>query len=157
MRRQFLRDLGDDAPGNLGMKNPAKIAQYFRWRDDHKFLETIGVGMAIEGLRQFSREPLLGDVMPIGFFHRATGDPDARAGASGTIRALLARRWVVTRKDLLDDKRDVLRAAFIAQEESLLTVADKNKGIMGNAQVRFHGHFLATSEFATSTSSRARE
>src|SRR5262245_14598601 len=34
VRGQFLRNLGDDARGNLRMKDLAEISQYFRRRDD---------------------------------------------------------------------------------------------------------------------------
>ena len=114
VRRQFLRNLGGDPIGNLRVKGPAEIAQYFRRCDDDELLETIGVGMAIERLRQLGGKSLLGDVMPVGLLHRASGSPNACAGAPRTIRALLTRGRIVTLKDLFDDQRDALRGAVRA-------------------------------------------
>jgi len=48
MRRQFLSDLGSDAIDDFWVKGPAKIAKYFRRRDDDELLETIGISMAME-------------------------------------------------------------------------------------------------------------
>lgn len=141
VRRQFLRDLGDDTLGNLGMKGLAKITEYFRRRDDDELLETIGVSMAIESLRQLGGKPLLGYMMPIGFFHCASGNPKAYDGAPRTIRALQTAGWIVTLEDLLDDQRDTLRVAFVPQEKSFLAITDENESIVGDAQFRFRGHF----------------
>src|SRR5437879_2786897 len=126
MRRQFLRDLGGDPPDNLGMKGPAKLPQYFRRRDNDELLEAIGVSMAIECFRQFQRKSLLGDVMPVGLLHRASGSPNACIGASRTIGALLARRRIVLFKNLFNDKHDAPRVASVPQKQSLSTVADEN-------------------------------
>ena len=104
MRRQFLRDLGDDALGNLGMKNPAKIAQYFRWRDDHKFLETIGVGMAIKHFGKLTGKPLLCKVMPVDFLHGTSSDAETVDGSPRAIGPLRTRRRVFPLKDPLDSE-----------------------------------------------------
>ena len=87
----------------LGYFPPSsQIAQYFRWRDNDELLEAIGVSMAIECFRQFDGKPLLGDVMPIGFVHRASGGTDACARPPRTVRALLARGRIIALENLLD-------------------------------------------------------
>src|SRR5689334_6283923 len=124
------------------MKDLAEVAQHSRRRDDDKLVEATRVDMAIEGFRQLAGKPLLGDLMPVRFLHCAAGSPDARAGPSGTICALLARRRIVTFEDLLNDQRDALRVAFVAQEESLPAISDENESVVRNAQSSFCDHFL---------------
>ena len=121
MRRQFLGNLGSHARDDLCMKGLAQIAQHFRRSDDDKLFETIGVGMAIERISKLARKSLLGEVVPVGFFHGAPCHTDTCIGSPGTIGALLARRRIVALQNLLDDKLDQMRGAYIAQEKRLLT------------------------------------
>src|SRR5689334_1175123 len=124
------------------MKDLAEVAQHSRRRDDDKLVEATRVDMAIECFRQLAGKPLLGDLMPVRFLHRAAGSPDARAGAPRTIRTLLSCRRVVTLEDLLHDQRDALRVALVAQEKSLAAIADENESVVRNAQFNFCDHFL---------------
>ena len=116
VRGQFLRNFGGDAIDDLRVKGPAEIAQYFRWRDDDELLETIGVRVTIERLGEFVSEPFLCKVMPIDFFHGASGDAKAGGGSSRTITALLACRRIMPLEDPLDNEMDAQCAAFVAQE-----------------------------------------
>ena len=118
MRRQFLGNFGGHARDDLCMKGLAQIAQHFRRSDDDKLFETIGVGMAIECISKLARKSLLGELVPVGFFHGAPGHTDTCIGSPGTIGALRARRRIVALQNLLDDQLDVLRVPFVAQNNA---------------------------------------
>src|SRR5437879_1413754 len=141
MRRQFLGDFGGYATGHLCVKGFAKIAQYFRRSDDDKLLETIGVGVTIKRFGKLVDEPFLCNVMPVDFFHSASGNARTRGGSSRTIRALLTRCRIVLLKNPLDDKMDALCVASVAQEERLLTIADEDETVVGNMCSKFRCHF----------------
>src|SRR5437879_3740814 len=125
MRRQFLRDFAGDPLGDLRVEGLAQVPQYLRRRDDDELLEKIGVRVTIERVGKFDGKPLLGDMVPVGFFHGASGNAGTCAGSARTIAALLARGRIVAGENSLDDEIDTLGVAFIAQEESLLTIADE--------------------------------
>jgi hypothetical protein len=82
--------------------------------------------------------------MPVGFFHGASGDAETRAGSTRTIGALLARGRIVARQNPFDDKVDALGITFVAQEESLLTIADEKESVVGNTRSWFCGHSTIT-------------
>ena len=112
----------------------------FRRRDDDKFIEMIGVSIAIECFGKFAGKPFLGNVMPIGLFHGASGSANACTGSPRTVRTLLARRRIVTLQNFLNDKLETLCVASVAQEKRFLTVADEDESIVGNVRCGFHGH-----------------
>src|ERR1700732_1575652 len=87
----------------------------------------------IERICKLACKPLLRDMVPVDFFHRAAGNAKTWNRASWTIRPLLARRRIVLFEEPLDDEIDVERIASVAQEERLLTVADENETVMRNA------------------------
>jgi hypothetical protein len=132
MRRQLLGNFSGDPGDDLRVKRFAKLAQYLRWSDDDEPVETIGVSMVIERFRDLVCKPLLCDVMPVDFFHRAASSSEACSGSPWTIRSLLARCRIIAFQNLFDHKIDVEGAASVAQEKSLLTVADKYQTVMGN-------------------------
>src|SRR5215217_4759024 len=124
MRRQFLGNFRGHALDDLGVKSLAKIAQNFWRRDYDEFFEAIGMSMAIECFRKLAGKAFLGDVVPIGFVHGASGDPKACGGSPRTVGTLLARRRIVALQNSLDHEPDALRATFVAKEQRLLTIAD---------------------------------
>jgi hypothetical protein len=79
--------------------------------------------------------------VPVGFFHGTSGNPKACGGSPRTIGPLLARRRIVALENSLDHEPDALRATFVAKEKRLLTIADQNESIVGNARSGFRGHF----------------
>src|SRR6266403_5832204 len=89
--------------------------------------------MPIERIRKLACKPLLRDRVPVDFFHGAAGHAKTWNRASWTIRPLLARCRIVLFEEPLDDEIDVERVASVAQEESLLTVANEDKTVMWNA------------------------
>jgi len=137
VRCHFLRDFADHTLDDIRMEGLAQASQYFRRGDNDKLFKKIGVRVAIERVGKFAGKPLLGDVVPVGFFHSALGNARACAGSSGTIGALLTCGRIVARENSLDDKLDTLGVAFIAQEESLLTIANEKEGVMGNMRSWF--------------------
>ena len=137
MGRQFLWDFGGHALGDFRMEGLAQVSQYFRRRDDHELIEKIGVRMTIECVGKFAGKPLLGNVMPVGFFHGASGNARTCAGSTRTIAALLARGRIVAGQNPLDNEIDTPGVAFVAQEESLLTIADEEESVVGNMRSWF--------------------
>ena len=88
--------------------------------------------MTVERLCDLSGEPFLGDVVPVDLLYRASRRTDAGNGASRTIGALLPRCRIILFQDLLDFELDLLRGAFVAQEQRLLAVADQNECVVGD-------------------------
>jgi hypothetical protein len=97
--------------------------------------------MAIECFGKLAGKPFLGDVVPVGFVHRASGNPRACSGSPWTVGTLLARRRIIAFQNALDHEPDALRAALVAKEKRLLTIADQNESIVGNVRSGFRGHF----------------
>jgi hypothetical protein len=114
MRGQLLGDLGGYAIDDLGMKSLAKTAQYFRRSDNHKAIETIGVGTAIKCFRDLAGEPFLFKVMPVDFLHGASGCTRACRRSSGPIGALVPRSRIVLLKKPLDDEVNASLIASVA-------------------------------------------
>ena len=106
MRRQILRDLGGDQVDDLRVKDLAEVAKYFRWRNDHEFLEAIGVSMAIERFGNLVGKPFLCKVMPVDFFHGTSANAETCGGSAWTIRALLPVWRVVLLENPFNDKID---------------------------------------------------
>ena len=123
------------------MKGLAKIAQYFGRRDDDELLETIGMSLMIKCFRELMGESLFSEVVPVYFLHGAPQATGVCGGSARTIRALFTCRRVVSLENALNNKFDALCVAFVAQEKSLLTIADENQTIMGNLRSRFPSHF----------------
>ena len=132
MGRQFLGDLSGDPFEYLRVKRFAKFAQYLRGSNDNEPFEEIGVSMVIERFGNLVCESFLCNVVPVGFFHRASGNTNTCNRPSWTIRALLTRCRIFLLENPLDDKIDPLCAASVAQEKGLLAIADENETIMGN-------------------------
>jgi len=122
------------------MQHFTQIAEHPRRRDDNELLEQIGVRVAIERFGQFAGEPLLGNIVPVGFFQGAAGHTDACARPRRTICSLLARRWIVAFQNFLDDKPETVGRALVAQEKRLLTIADQNECVVWNVRAGFHDH-----------------
>lgn len=142
MGRQLFRDFADDPPAHYWMKRLSQVAQDLRRCDDHQLVEAIVVRMSVKRFRDGAGEPLLGDVMPIGFLHRTSRHADALNGSARTICALFARRRILLFQDLLDLEADLLRRALVAQEQSLLAVTDQNEGVVGNQRFRSSCHAI---------------
>jgi hypothetical protein len=140
MRRQFLRDLGSDAIDDFCVKGPAKIAKYFRRRDDDELLETIGMSMAMERFGKLARKPFLCKVMPVDFFHGTSGNARTCDGSSRTIGALLTRWRIVLLENPLNNEIDVQCIAPVAQEKRLLAIANENETTVGNVRPGFRRH-----------------
>src|SRR4051794_22689753 len=108
MRRQFLGNLGGHARGDFRVEHLAKIAQDLRRSNDDKLVGKTGLSMAIERISKLAGKPLLGEIVPVGFFHGTSGNTNTCAGPPRTIGTLLARRRIVAFKNLLNNELNTL-------------------------------------------------
>jgi hypothetical protein len=145
MRGQLFRNFPDDTVKDFRVERPSEISQYLGGSDDHKLLKTIVMGVAIQRFRDLAGKPFFRDVMPIGVVHGTSRHADARGSSPRAIGALFAGRWVVLFKNLFDLEIDLLRVAFVAQEEGFFTVANKNESVVRNPRFAFGGHFFQCS------------
>jgi hypothetical protein len=95
-----------------------RFPNIFRRRDDDELVEKIGVRMTIERVGKFAGKALLGDVMPVGFFHGASGKAGTCAGSARTIAALLARGRIVARQNPLDNEIDALGVPLLRRKRA---------------------------------------
>jgi hypothetical protein len=71
------------------------------------------VSATIACFRDLDGEPFLSKVMPVDFFHGASGNARACVGSARAIRGLLTPRWIVLVKNPLDNKINALRVASL--------------------------------------------